>query len=265
MLPSRFHRCIALPIAILLGLPAVAHADGAAPIGWIEAGGKYYNLTNGQPDTSGGYLRGVYGLGGTDVLSGEIVGLRRFDDTGTYFSVADTHTFSDRWYGNLTLGSSVDGFFWPEFRLDASATHKWGSRREILGTLGYGYIDYKDGSRDHTLRLEGSYYFESPIIVQAGIAIGHSLPGSQLAPSGYAAVTWGRARSRYVTLRGAVGHQAYEPIAPGSPAVDFPFDQVTLTWREWLGRDWGFNLVTEHYGSDPYDHIGVELGLFRDF
>lgn len=254
--------CIILAICALVR-PVVA--GESAREGSVEAGGKYYTLTDGQPDTAGVYTRGILDVGNADTWSGEIVHLDRFNDTGTFFSIGDTHTFNALYYGNVTVGSSSGGFFWPRVRVDASLSRKWLARQNLVTTIGFGYYDAKDIHSDKSVLLETTYYFNAPWIAQAGVRINDSEPGAVVSTSGYMALTYGHDRRRFVTLRGGFGNQGYQPFGAQSFTVDTEFHQLTLTWREWVGHDWGVNFVADDYNSSTYDQRGIELGLFKEF
>jgi len=231
----------------------------------VEGGIKYYNVNEGFADTYGAYVRGVIDQPGKNVWYGEVVYLDRFDDTGTFFSIGNTHTFNDRYYSNVAVGTSIGGFFWPSFRVDASLSRKWFPEQNFVSTLGVGYYNAKDEHSDKSLLLEGAYYFDSPWIVQAGVRLNESDPGSVFSPSGYAAVTYGTDKVRYITARYGFGQQGYQALTSPAFFVDFPFHEFRLTWREWVARDWGFNLVGHDFESPPYDERGFELGLFKEF
>ena len=82
---------------------------------YVEAGGDYLTLTNGFGYWSGGYARGVV-ASGHNIWNAEVNGQHEFGDSGVYLAAGDTYNFNPDWYGSLTAGSSVGGFFWPRFR-----------------------------------------------------------------------------------------------------------------------------------------------------
>ena len=44
-----------------------------------------------------------------------------------------------------------------------------------------------------------------------------------------------------------------------------PTQEVSLTWRQWLGDDWGFNIRGEGLHNKIYDRVGVTTGVFKEF
>lgn len=230
----------------------------------MEAGGIHYGLSAPLADTRGGYLRATR-TRGPSTLRAAVTHLDRFDDTGTQFGVGYDREIGPDYLARIDAATSGGGFFWPRLRVDASAGRRWLARRNLVTWVGVGYYDAKDAHEDVSVSFDAAYYFGTPWIAMGGLRVNDSQPGGVVSTSGYMALTHGRDRGRYVTLRYGTGNQAYEPLAAGTAAVDFPFHQVTLTCRQWLGRNWGVNVVVDGLRSDAYDQTGVEVGVFADF
>lgn len=231
---------------------------------YIESGGDYLQLNSNYGSWAGGYARAVYEAG-KDVWNGEVNGQREFGDKGVYLAAGDTHTFSPNWYSAVTLGSSVQGFFWPRFRTDAFLNRKLLSRQQWIATVGYGYYIAKDDHRNHYGYLGSTYYFAKPWIVEEGLYLSVSNPGTVFAPSGFIAVTQGTEKHHYVTFRVGLGEEGYQLIGPTTSLMKFESQDVTGTWRQWLGKNWGFNLVGDFYHNPYYSRGGPTLGFFKDF
>jgi YaiO family outer membrane protein len=95
--------------------------------------------------------------------------------------------------------------------------------------------------------------------------ITRSQPGSILAKSGHAAVIYGHEKERFVTVRYELGREAYEVFSGNNVRFNFPIHNVQLTWREWIGFNWGMNFVLEHDNNPVYRRTGGSLGFFLDF
>jgi YaiO family outer membrane protein len=278
----------ALALVLALGLAGPAHAQGvqnpsstsesgtppappeAAPAeakvsGFVEAGMNYYWLTDGEEDWFGQYLRGVVDFAHENIVNFEVVHQEEFGDDGTFFSLGLTHVFNPDWYGSLSVGTSAGGFFWPQVRVDAFLSRKWLEKRNLVTTIGFGYYDAKDVHYDFSAFIGAAYYFESPWIVEAGLRYNFSQPGNVTAPGPFVAVTYGRNKSYYLVLRVGIGREAYQVVGPDEAITDFASQVVTLTWRQWLTRDWGFKVQTEYYHNPTYERAGFEIGIFRDF
>ncbi|HXX19452.1 MAG TPA: YaiO family outer membrane beta-barrel protein [Candidatus Acidoferrum sp.] len=231
---------------------------------FVEAGGSYRQLTEGFGDWSGGYARGVYKTG-SNTWSGEINGQHEFGDGGVYLAAGDTHDFNSTWYGSLTLGSSVGGFFWPRFRADAFINRKWKSRKQLITTLGYGYYAAKDVHRDQSVFVGTAYYFTKPWIFEDGVRFNVSNPGAVFSPSGFFAITQGRNKQHYITLNAEFGEEGYQLVGPTTVLSRFNSQSLTITWRQWIGKNWGFNLIADYYHSPFYERGGGSFGLFKEF
>ncbi len=231
---------------------------------FVEAGGSYETLSNNFGRWSGGYLRGVVATG-KNTWNGEINGEHEFGDAGVYMAAGDTYNFDSDWYASLTLGSSVGGFFWPRYRGDAFVNRKWGARKQLISTVGFGYYAAKDVHRDSSFFVGTTYYFEKPWIIEEGVRFNVSNPGTVFSPAGFVAVTQGRNEHRYVTLNAGFGQEAYQLVGPAAVLTRFPSQTVTVTWRQWVGKQWGFNLVADYYHSPFYQRGGGSFGIFKEF
>lgn len=231
---------------------------------FVESGGSYQTLTNGFGDWAGGYSRGVYDHS-KNVWSAEVNGQREFGDAGAYFAAGNTHTLNPDWYGSLTVGSSMGGFFWPRFRADGFLNKKWLPRKQWITTVGYGYYQAKDVHRNHYIYAGSTYYFEKPWIIEEGLYLNISNPGAVFAPSGFVAVTEGRIKHHYVTVRAGFGEEGYQLVGPTATLSQFQSQTVTITWRKWVGRNWGFNFVGDYYHNPSYTRGGSSFGVFKEF
>jgi YaiO family outer membrane protein len=231
---------------------------------YVEAGGSYRQLTDGFGDWSGGYARGVFAVG-KNIFNGEINGQHEFGDGGVYLAAGDTYNFNPDWYASLTLGSSVGGFFWPRFRADAFLNRKWLSRKQLITTLGYGYYNSKDVHRDQSVFLGTTYYFVKPWIFEDGIRFNVSNPGTVFSAAGFVALTEGTNKHHYITVNAGFGEEAYQIVGPNTVLSQFQSQNLTITWRQWAGKNWGFNLVADYYHSPYYQRGGGSFGFFKEF
>jgi YaiO family outer membrane protein len=231
---------------------------------YAEAGGDYLGLTNGFGHWAGGYARGAI-TQGNNIWNAEVNGQYEFGDAGVYVGAGDSYTFNPDWYGSLTIGSSVGGFFWPRFRSDGFINKKWMNRKQLITTLGFGYYAAKDVHRDHSFFVGSTYYFTKPWILEEGIRFNVSNPGSVFSPAAFVAVTQGRNQQHYLTVRSGFGKEAFQLIGPTVALSDFPSQTLTVTWRQWVATNWGFNLVGDFYHSPFYVRSGASFGFFREF
>ncbi|HEV2490519.1 MAG TPA: YaiO family outer membrane beta-barrel protein [Candidatus Acidoferrales bacterium] len=231
---------------------------------YVEAGGSYYSLSSNLGHWSGGYARGVV-TAGKHTWNAEINGEHEFGDAGVYMAAGDTYMINSDWYAALTLGSSAGGFFWPRFRADGFLNRKWLANKQLISTFGFGYYAAKDVHRDHSFFIGTTYYFKSPWIVEDGVRLNVSNPGSVFSPSGFIAVTQGRDKRHYLTLNAEFGQEAYQLIGPSTVLTRFSSQTATLTWRQWAGKTWGFNLVANYYHSPFYHRGGGSFGFFKEF
>src|SRR5579872_184867 len=255
-----------LPAAPVEGVVTQSEPEAQVKVltNFVESGGNYLTLSNGYGHWDGGYVRGAYQQG-KNVWTGEINGQQEFGDAGVYVAAGDTYTFNSDWYGSLTLGTSAGGFFWPRYRVDGFLNKKWLGRKQWIATIGTGYYAAKDVHRDHSVLVGTTYYFEKPWILEEGMYFNISNPGVVFAPAGFVAVTRGKDKQQYFTVRAGLGEEGYQLIGPTTTLTQFNSQTVTITWRKWLGKAWGMNMVGDYYHSPFYTRGGSSFGFFKDF
>lgn len=232
---------------------------------YVEAGLNYSNLTNGYDDWYGAVVRGSWQQDENNIWEAEILRENEYDTWGTYFVVGLNHTFNEDWYGSLFVGTSDSAFFFPKFRVDAFINRKLLAERNLVATVGIGYEEAQQVNSDERLYLGASYYFEEPWEVEGGIRFNRSSPGPQNSTRYRVATTYGRPFERYLIAEYEWGKEAYQYIDENVVIADFNSQIVTLTWREWMARDWGFALRSEFYHSDEYNRNGIEISVFKHY
>jgi YaiO family outer membrane protein len=266
------HGYVALLLGCLGAVPAVLAQDDATDqalalkqSGFLEFGVSYDNLSKGHSSWNSQFVRANLLLTEQDRLDLEIASQDHFDDRGTLLSAGVTHIFDEDWYGRLAFGTSSGGFFLPRWRVDASLSRKWLPQRNLVTTLGLGYYDAKDEHSDRSVSLSALYYFDAPFIVEVGARLNRSNPGSIDSERFFGAINWGMVKERFITLKYETGGEGYQLMTPQLVMTDFNSNETTLIWREWVNKDYGFNVRLQHYSNPFYDRNGLELSLFLDF
>lgn len=233
---------------------------------YYEAGVKYHTLTTGFSDWNEGYAKGSWKQDADNVWEWEVLGSKRFDESGVLFSGGLNHIFNDDWYGSLHLSASNDVFFFSKYRVDAFINKKFLEDKRLIGTLGLMYADSRVINVDRGLYLGAAYYFSTPWILEAGIRFNRSSPGPENSTRYKVALTQGKGFDRIITAAIDWGNEAYQYYSPPLTAtVDVKSTLYSLTWREWIEKDWGINVVGEYYNSETYDRTGVMFGVFKHF
>lgn len=249
-----------------------AHAEDADPplqlkrSGFLEAGITQSSLTAGYGNWKGQFVRGMWQSDENNVWNVEIAHLEEFGNSGVLFVLGDSHTINPEWFVNAYVSTSSGGeLFLPQLRLDVSINRKWLEKLNLVTTLGFTAINAKDGHEDRSVLLGASYYFEQPWVIEGGVRFNNSNPGSVSSTSEYFAVTYGRDKERYISLMYGYGGEAYQNIGENAIISDFLSNVWTLTWRQWVDRDYGFQLRAVSYHNPHYDRAGAEIAVFRDF
>jgi YaiO family outer membrane protein len=239
--------------------------------GYLEIGGGHNSLSGNNPDWNDVYIRGALS-GGRNVWTAELTRQGRFGDSGWFYGVGLSRTLSENWYAQFSAGGSAGGFFLPRFRTDALINRKLLRRRQLVASAGVGFDQSKTVNHDLRFQATGAYYFEYPIVLQAGVAWTHASPGNILARTQFVAFNQGHEKEYFASVRYEWGREGYELIgAPhaGSPGFnvlfDFPVRTATGSWRQWIGPNWGLNFNVEQHQEPAYHRWGGTAGVFLDF
>jgi YaiO family outer membrane protein len=259
------------PATAALGQPAMAGAPPAAMVpvqaqGVVEAGGDYHVLTHHNGDWAGEYAKGEIQTDPNNRWNAEVLNQREFGDHGVYGAIGNTHNFDEDWYSNITVGSSTGGFFLPRYRIDAFLNRKLLEDRSLIATFGLGEYRARDGHEDRSGYIGATYYLPGvPYILEGGLRLNHSDPGGVWTTYQHISFTEGTYRHHFITLRFGFGYEGYENISQFATITNFPSEEVSLTWRQWLEDDWGFNIRGEAYHNPYYSRFGVTSGVFKEF
>jgi YaiO family outer membrane protein len=160
----------------------------------------------------------------------------------------------------------VGGFFLPKIRFDGFVNYKLLPEKQLVANFGFGYDKAKTANSDIRIMPGATYYFNFfPLIVQGGADITKANPGNITATTYNLAVTEGREKSHYITVRAEIGREGYEVVNVVNPLVNFPVHIYSGTWRQWIGQNWGFNFNFEREVNPYYNRNGATLGVFLDF
>lgn len=228
----------------------------------LTAGGQ--NLSAGYGDWSDLTLRGMYKTS-SHLLQSEISVNRRFGQNGTFVGISDTYTFNEDWFGSVALGAGNGAFYLPNYRMDAAIYKKWLEQRSLVTSLGAGYYKAPDGHVDKSISLGAAYYFDAPWIVEGGLRLNSSNPGSIKTQQQFVAVTYGRDKQDLVTVRHGWGGEGYLSLASNAQLVNFKSRETSLSWRHWIDARTGISVGANHYVNPLYRRSGVSFGIFHDF
>ena len=280
----KLHRTIFIAIFIsLLTLPALTQDTGpvgpqaasipglgAIPLGlngpgYVEFGGGYSDMYP-RPylPWRDAYMR-IVASGGRNTLSGEGSRENRYGDTGWYYNAGLARDFSENWFADVHAGSSVGGFFLPKLRVDSSINRKLLSNKRLVLTGTFGYDKSKQVNHDYRFGPAFTYYTKWSVVGQGGVNFVRSFPGNLLDMSEYLAITQGHDKEHFITVRAEFGREGYEIVGPQTALQDFAFRQYSGSWRQWIGLDWGVNVIFNHENTPFYRRNGGTVGFFFEF
>ena len=257
--------------------PVTAAEPAAAPAadfepgqrGRVDIGAGFSSLTGGNSTWNDEFVRGHVGLKPGTTLNWELSSQRHFDQRGTVGALSLTQTLSPWWY--MSVGaSSGSADFQNKYRGDIAIYRKWTESQQWVTGLAL----MKSASRDSIHRDTGitasvAYYSANDWVGEGGVVYNKSNPGSVEGYRGFAALTMGREKQHYFTARIDHGKEGYLPsgaIANGAgDQVGFQSTELSLQWRQWLGKDWGYLVGGQFYRNPYYNRKGLSAAVFFDF
>lgn len=236
-----------------------AHAQ--KPAGWVEADVFYHNVTNDYGDWKGVALRAVVPQG-KNLWYADVVGQEAFGDQGVWFSAANRHAFGPAWFTYVGVGGGTGDYYFNDLRVDLQVGHAWLKQRNVVTTVGTMYANSKSVYEDVALTGSIAAYFPG-VTIEGGGRINWSSPGSVTTGRGYGAITVGRERQRFITLRAGGGYEGYQLTGDEETERKFQSGEASLSWREWVSGTIGTFVQLDWYDNPFYTRTGVTIGLFR--
>lgn len=243
---------------------AVAVRAPAEPVRSLELSTGAQSLTAGYGHWNDITLRGAYGMA-RHLFQAEASVHHRFNEDGAFIGLGDTYTFNEDWYGSLAVGAGDGAFYLPKYRADATLYRKFLPNRNLVGNIGIGYYKAPDGHSDRSVTVGAAYYFESPWIIEGGVRLNSSNPGSVNTQQQFAAVTYGRDKQDLVTARYAWGGEGYLATGPNTQLVNFDSREASIVWRHWLNPRTGILVGANRYTNPLYRRTGLNVGIFHSF
>lgn len=265
-LPACFAQDTGMPRPQGASIPGLGAASlGLEGPGYLEFGGGYSDMyPSPYVPWRDGYMR-IVASGGRNTFSGEGSRQDHYGDTGWYYSGGITRTISESIFADVHLGSSVGGFFLPKLRLDSSISGKFLANKQLVLTGNFGYDKSKQINHDYRFGPGFAYYTKWAIVGQGGVNFTRSFPGNLLDISEYLSFTQGHEKEHYLTGRVEFGREGYEIVGPATALQDFAYRQYSGTYRQWIGLNWGVNIIFNHENTPFYRRNGGTVGFFFDF
>jgi YaiO family outer membrane protein len=272
---SRAYRVLLCPIlcSVSLGVWAADPQDAAEQpvqdkqVGSIQLGVSQSRLTDNNGVWRDVTVKGNVSLGDEiGVLNWEASQQRHFGETGQALSISLTHELSPRWYATVGGGSGASANFLTKRRVDIALYRKWLEQSQWVTGVQLTKSTSGDGQyRDLAWQLSSSYYFDFPLVAEAGLKRTTSNPGRVSTLRYYAAATYGENKKYYLSARYDTGREGYLPLTVAGGPVNFLSNVTTVNWRQWFNPDTGYELQAEYYKNPFYRRTGLGAAIFHDF
>lgn len=232
--------------------------------GYIESGLEYHRLDRGYPSWHGQYLTLTKRSDQKNNWIGEVHHIKEFGQAGTFFGLTNIHDFNEDWYTSFSIGKSDRSDILQSYSFNFTAFRKFLDKRQLIGSLGVQKYWWRTHNQNLYLIPGFVYYFESPWIVEGGVELQQSMPGNIKTAYPFIVLTQGKENEHYFIARFAWGREGYQPVVSNDIGnVKFKSHVLTVTWRNWVDKNWGINLSAEAYrAASAYNRNGVSVGLF---
>lgn len=247
--------------------PSVSNAEDIAfeKHGYVEFDIGYAHLSKPYQNWFDEFLRGYTQLTPTDGINWEITNQSHFAEQGVLGTLGYQRIFNEDWYGSISAATSSDGSFLPRYRTDMTLNRKWLENRNLVTGVGFTYNQSRLENYDQIYSLDILYYFDGPWILEVGGKFAESNPGSVASQRGFAAITYGRHKDYYLTVKHDHGTEGWQAIGATRTISNFVSYETTVNIRKWLNDDFGFSLTGSYYSNPNYNRAGVIAGIFIDF
>ena len=172
----------------------------------------------------------------------------------------------DRFYTYTQVSAGTDSVYLPAFRLDHEFNYLFGEHKNIVGLLGFTYINQYDEHEDFIASIGITYYSEDYNIGYRAF-FNNSDPGSIYSNSHILSLGVGHEKDQWIYVDVAFGNPAYlSTITPEYQTVENDTIGVYVKYRKWVNEDSGFYAETGlfHLGTE-YKKYNFRLGYFKEF
>ena len=174
--------------------------------------------------------------------------------------------WADRFYTYTALAAGTNSAYLPQFRFDNDFNVKFGSKKNIVGTLGITYINYHDVHANLILSFGCTAYLERWISTYR-IFRNRSDPGNITSYSHLVDVAYGQDGRQMTNVTLSFGRQAYLATYLARPEqVNQNSIYLVIRHRRWLRKGLGIIGDLSYFKLDEgYEKFGFTFGIFKEF
>ena len=200
---------------------------------------------------------------------------RKNDGRGQQFEAGTYIDWTDSFYTYTGVSTGSNCTFLPKLRIDQDFNFKFGSKKDLVWTIGDSYIeDYgsdmtETGKQSFNTISTGLTYYSQMWNYGYRVFRNVSHPGSLVSYSHLFSIGYGKEGKYMTSLSYTFGKEAVLDTQ-AYPFISDSNDSklVTLNHRRWLGLSHDYGYFTEISWLDVengYRSVGCEIGIFKDF
>jgi len=192
--------------------------------------------------------------------------ITRVEGNGFLGAIGMYKGWMDRFYTFTQISAGTNVEYLPAFRIDHEFNYMFGKDKNIVGLLGFTYINQHDEHEDFIGSVGVTYYSEDYNIGYR-VFFDQSDPGSVNSISHIISLGIGHEKDQWIYIDVAFGNPAYlSTITPNNETVRNDSSAVYLKYRKWLDENSGFYAETGFFNlGTEYDKYNFRLGYFKEF
>lgn len=246
------------------GLPGTPVTAASGLNRSVSVGITHQRLSDGFGNWNDQFMRLIWEQDRKNLFTAEVVHGNRFGESGVLGGASWTHVFDDDWFGSLSYARTTQGVFWPISQGTVQINRKWLAQRQLITTLGFAFDESRNNYSGRGTIASLSYYAPGNLLFSIGTRMNAVQPGDVRTNRGFGSITWGRSGSAYLSLTVNSGREGYQ-ILNSTAVTNFSSSEKILAWKQWVGRDSGFEVKLLDYRNPFYGRSGLEAGLFFGF
>ena len=188
-----------------------------------------------------------------------------FNQPAGVFGVTYTLTTNPTWYEDFSATASTNDTVLPGFVGFAQVHRKFLEDKTLVVGLGLGYVSSEAPYTDQNALLDAVYYLGSEWVVQGGVRVNRSSPGSVWTARTFAACTYYLTKKWDTTLKFEIGREGYTVIGISDFKNEFRSSELDAQFRYWINPDVAVKAGVEFYENEFYRRNGLTISFFRNY
>lgn len=192
--------------------------------------------------------------------------ITRIEGEGLLGAIGAYKGWAERFYTFTQVSAGSDSEYLPALRLDQEFNYLFGEKKNIVGLLGFTYINQHDAHEVYTGSI-GVTYYAADYNIGYRAFFHQNNPGSIYSNSHILSLGVGHEKDQWVYIDLAYGNPAYlSLVTPDYQEVQNDTLGISVKYRKWLNENSGFYAETGFFNLEGgYQKYNFRIGYFKEF